>query len=75
MTWVSATRRLLWGKNNYLKYSPQQRQQRRLTMLLNLIAIDAIIQQEGGGRIVTEKQGAEWIAKYESQNQTPQPKQ
>lgn len=72
MTWVSASRRLLWGKNNYLKYTQQQRQQRRLTMLLNLIAMDAIIQQEGGERIVSEKQGAEWITKYESQNQQVQ---
>lgn len=70
MAWVSASRRLLWGKNNYLKYTPQQRQKRRLTMLLNLIAIDAIIQQEGGERIISNKQGVEWIASYESQNQT-----
>jgi len=68
LTWVSASRRLLWAKNNYLKYTTQQRQHRRLVMLLNLIAMDTLIQQEGGEELLSQEQKMEWITKYESQS-------
>ncbi len=70
MTWVNAARRLLWGKNNYLKYTKEQRRERRLTMLLNLIAMDTIIAQEGGESIVSKEEATDWIAKYDSQKPT-----
>ncbi len=64
--WPTSSTRLNWARNNYSKYTLQWKLQRFLVLLMNLTALDDLIEEEGGEALVTAKQKREWRGMYET---------
>jgi hypothetical protein len=65
-SWPTASTRLNWARNNYRGYSTQRKLQKFLTMLMNLTALNDLIEEEKGEALLTAKQKKEWKGMYET---------
>jgi hypothetical protein len=72
--WPTASTRLNWARNNYLKseYTMQQKLQKFLVQLMNMIALADLIEEEGGEAVVTPKQKRAWVEMYQVWRPTKQ---
>ncbi|KKN83880.1 hypothetical protein LCGC14_0295330 [marine sediment metagenome] len=70
--WPTASTRLNWARNNYQNHSLQWKLQRFLILLMNMIALNDQLEEEGGEALVSPKQRKQWIEMYETFRPTQQ---
>ena len=64
--WPTVSTRLNWARNNYRQYTLQWKLQRFLVLLMNLMALNDLIEEEGGEALLTAQQKRQWREMYET---------
>ena len=64
--WPTASSRLNWARNNYRRMSLQEKLQKLLILMMNLTALDDLIEEEKGETYLKPRLKKEWRASYET---------
>lgn len=65
-TWPTANSRINWARANHSKRPPEEQLSKFLGLLMNLTALNQLLEEQGVGEFLPREQTEEWKRWYES---------